>query len=284
MIVTSNAKLSLALKAIPLDSEQAQPQIEVFSIPLTLRDTIEILTSKGNPTNVVFYANPTTKVKEKATIDKTLNMMQAHFKYDQTFFIRIYKIVPSEVGLGGGSGNAAQVMLSIVKLLKLKTNIEELLEIAKKIGSEVAISLLNSPAIVQYPSQKLNVIPFKIKTRVLLIIPSKTTNKEKINQEFIKDKKYSDFNLTNVIEAAQQTNLTTFGKTLFNDFDSYVIKEMPGLKTILEKLSQSNVECYGICGSGPIVFVLSNNIHLLRRLSSQFKKDGYQTINTEVHK
>ena len=55
------------------------------------------------------------------------------------------KKIPSGAGIGGGSGDAATTLLLLNQYFELKLDQEELIHIAKKLGSDVPLFIINQP-------------------------------------------------------------------------------------------------------------------------------------------
>ncbi len=68
---------------------------------------------------------------------KAAELFLKNFKLKKGIYIKIEKNIPIAAGLGGGSSNAATVLLGACKLFGLSISKEELLPLAKKIGSDV---------------------------------------------------------------------------------------------------------------------------------------------------
>ncbi|MFH1519065.1 MAG: 4-(cytidine 5'-diphospho)-2-C-methyl-D-erythritol kinase [Candidatus Omnitrophota bacterium] len=103
---------------------------------------------------------------------KAAQLLQKKFKIPFGFDIFLKKNIPIGAGLGGGSSNAASVLLGINELLKLGLKPDQLYRLGPKLGSDVNFFLSESQfAFLEGRGQR--VTPFKVKPkfRYLIIWP-----------------------------------------------------------------------------------------------------------------
>ncbi|MGI6555852.1 MAG: 4-(cytidine 5'-diphospho)-2-C-methyl-D-erythritol kinase [Pseudoramibacter sp.] len=61
---------------------------------------------------------------------------------------RLSKHIPMQAGLAGGSADAAAVIRGLDQLWHLSLSLDEMIQIAVKIGADVPYCLVNTPAVV----------------------------------------------------------------------------------------------------------------------------------------
>src|SRR5438093_8599160 len=75
------------------------------------------------------------------------------------FEIRLTKRIPMGGGLGGGSSNAASILLAIPALTNKPVKLERLLDLATQLGSDVPYFLLGGTALGQSRGTDLSPLP-----------------------------------------------------------------------------------------------------------------------------
>lgn len=76
---------------------------------------------------------------------KSASLMQKTFKVEKGADIRIIKRIPVGAGLGGGSSDAAAVLMALNKLWGINASREKLVRLAGKIGADVPFFLYKTP-------------------------------------------------------------------------------------------------------------------------------------------
>lgn len=138
MKIKSNAKINLYLNVY--GKENNLHLIESLMVPISLYDEIEIC---ENEYDVIEGMN----IDLKSNIMyKALCLFRENYNTHKKYKIKINKNIPIGAGLGGGSGNAAEVL----KYLAETNNVskDEILNLSKKVGSDVSFFIENKPAIV----------------------------------------------------------------------------------------------------------------------------------------
>ena len=87
--------------------------------------------------------------------------------------IHLSKNIPSQAGLGGGSSDAAAVLLAMEELFPGQVSREELAEIALSIGADVPFFLTGGTALCEGVGEKLTVLPELSGLPMLLLKPPK---------------------------------------------------------------------------------------------------------------
>ena len=171
MMVKSNAKLNLNLKVVGKIGNLHE--LESIMVPINLYDYIEIKESKEDRIfgmDIPFETN---------LLYKALCKVRSLFKIDRHIEITIDKNIPIFSGMGGGSGNAAAVILALNELWNLKMTTDEMVSIGKEIGSDVPFFIINKPSYVYGTGEKIVQINNFPKVRgVLVFDDDKASTKE----------------------------------------------------------------------------------------------------------
>lgn len=146
--------------------------------------------------------------------------------------IHLMKNIPVCAGLGGGSSDAAAVIIGLDKLYSLKLSLEQLMSIGLKVGSDVPFFIANhGTALVEGVGEKIKNISRKVSKFYVLARPHKRLSTAKmyslfddtgkgffeIAQELCPDLKklYAHFS------SADEVGMSGSGPTMFAGFSSY---------------------------------------------------------------
>lgn len=177
--------------------------------------------------------------------------------------ITILKKIPLGGGLGGGSSNAANVMIGLNKFWGINASEIELQKVSSQIGSDVPFFFGKNFAIGKGKGEKLEYFDFSLPYHILLAIP-----KTKINTSWA----YSKLNLAEnskpasnlkkmLIENIKNPEELKIG--IKNDFEEVVFEYYPDFKNIKDKFYENGAIFSQMSGSGSSIYGFFNNLEEL---------------------
>ncbi len=164
--------------------------------------------------------------------------------------ILIEKNIPFNAGLGGGSSDAAGLLLKLNEKFGGILDKTELRELALKTGSDVPFFLSEGDAIVSGFGEDIEEIKAGELPRyyIALIIPDFGVSTKEAYSD------YDDFILTNNINYYNIHFLDFKHLEFINDFERVIFDRHPVLKEIKESLILSGAEGALLSGSGSAIF------------------------------
>ncbi len=160
----SYGKLNLFLE---ITGKREDDYHEIFSLFQTISIADRIIIEKGKGSIKIEFSDKNIKVDGKNTVVKAVNALGV--KEGVRIFIE--KKIPAGSGLGGGSSNAATVLLLLNNILDLKIPFEKLWEISCEIGSDVPFFLFGGAALVMGRGEIVVPVPTTPYRYFLLKIP-----------------------------------------------------------------------------------------------------------------
>ncbi len=163
--------------------------------------------------------------------------------------IAVEKRIPMGGGLGGGSSDAATVLLALNHLWKTHLSREELMQIGLKLGADVPIFIFGQNAWAEGIGEQLT--PITLPTRYYVVLtPNVHVSTRDIfaNSTLTKDTKP-----LKIADFSRDVNSNIFN----NDLEAVVCKEFPAVASTLNWLSQFGIA--RMSGSGASVFVIVNS-------------------------
>jgi 4-diphosphocytidyl-2-C-methyl-D-erythritol kinase len=172
------------------------------------------------------------------------------------------KKIPMGAGLGGGSSDAAAVLLALPVLAGRSIPLERLLLIAESLGSDVPFFLLGGTAVGLGKGEELYPLPDLPPRAGLLVSPGIHVSTPGA---------YKDLGAALTPAAAklldfQRSAADPLGSALHNDFETVVFPQHPCLKRIKAKLARSGARPALMSGSGSTIFGFFNNSETARRV------------------
>ena len=163
--------------------------------------------------------------------------------------IYIKKRIPVGAGLGGGSSNAASVLLGLNQLWKLGLSRKRLFEYAAKLGSDVAFFIARvSFAWGSSRGEKIKPAHCKRKLWHILLVPKVKVSTKEIYE------KLDRFGWKN--SPTIEISTATIPKILFNRLEETTFRYYPKVKQLKEALAAKGLKKVLMSGSGGSVFAI----------------------------
>ncbi len=171
--------------------------------------------------------------------------------------VKVEKRIPFASGLGGDSSDAAAVLLGLNQLWPPELKPAILLELATRLGSDVAFFLYGGTALAEGRGEKVAPLPSLSQSWVVLLVPPlpEVAGKTKQLYNRLKPSHYSNGEITDSMVVGL-TRGEVNQSLLFNTFENVAYDFFPKLKVYKEhflKLGAGNVH---LAGSGPTLFSL----------------------------
>ncbi len=147
MKILSCAKINLYLDVVGRDTD-GYHFIESLFQEVSLADEIEI-----NPSESDSISFDGMSVEGDTTVHRALRLFRETFGTRSGYTIRVQKNIPMGAGLGGGSSNAASVLLALAQLEGVEKN--RLISLASRIGSDVPFFLWGGMAWVSGKGERI---------------------------------------------------------------------------------------------------------------------------------
>ncbi len=173
--------------------------------------------------------------------------------------ISIKKQIPSGAGLGGGSGNAAAVLIGLNRITKTLSE-AELFKIAPRIGADVSFFVRSHTAVMEGAGERISTIRDFPTFHYVILCPNINSSTEQVYKEW--DKLNStDQNITKSPEKGFDERIKQFSDNnidppLRNDLEQAAISVHPEIKAYKEILSSLGLKSVQMTGSGSAVFAI----------------------------
>jgi len=165
--------------------------------------------------------------------------------------ISITKNIPVAAGLGGGSSDAASVLMGMNELLGLGLSDQRLMEIGVTLGADVPFFIFKRTALAEGIGEALTVMPEMPTAWVLLVNPGVHVSTAWV---------YKNLRLTNRGELAKLPSfygsIQDICSIFSNDLEEVTIPAFPVIADIKETMLRHGALGAMMSGSGPTVFGL----------------------------
>jgi len=191
--------------------------------------------------------------------------------------IEIKKNIPVAAGLGGGSSDAAAVLVACNRLLAAGLGRERIAEIGVRLGMDVPFFLYGPTALAKGRGELLTSLPSPPKFWVLLANPGFETSTAWVykNLNFELTKKGYCTNIAGL-------KVSQIAQSLHNDLETVTAAAHPVIGEMERSLLDSGA--LGVCmsGSGPTVFGIFNAEMACRAAAQALHTKGWRLYPAEI--
>jgi 4-diphosphocytidyl-2-C-methyl-D-erythritol kinase len=170
MQILAPAKINLSLKILGRRKDGFH-ELETLISPISIKDEIRI--DKYDPGSGIRFRCDDPSIPQSDD-NLAVRAAKAFFnatKIEPAISIELKKKIPHGAGLGGGSSDAASVLLALNELVSAKLSPETLSEIAEPIGSDVPFFIFQSAALCEGHGATITPVKLNRQFSILLLKP-----------------------------------------------------------------------------------------------------------------
>lgn len=286
LTLRSYAKLNLYLEILNKRPDKFHNLKTLFE-RIDLCDTITLTSRRDNKINIISSCPELPKVHSQNLAYRAASLLQDACRINKGVDIRITKRIPIGAGLGGGSSNAAYVLLGLNKLWGLGLSRAKLLTLAGRLGSDVPFFIYNSSfALGQARGDAIRELKSLKGLRLwhILVVPGIHVSTPYIYKgwdKLVKEAKLSKraaltrpgYDVKMLILALKKKDLSLVAHAMHNSLQEVTPRFYPAVSRILEALRKSGLKATLMSGSGPVVFAIVSSgkeaATLVRRLKGK---------------
>ncbi len=249
MLYLPNCKINIGLNVVSKRPD-GYHNLETVFYPVPLRDNLEVkpLDDAADPYRLTVGG---AKVEGQAADNLVVRVylaLKEEFGLPPVD-IFLYKNVPMGAGLGGGSSDAASMMLLLNEMFALGLPPEEMERRIAPFGADCAFFVRNRPAYATGIGDELSPIPLSLRGKFILLVKPDVfvSTKEAYARVTPRPAEYP------LREAIMQP-IETWRGTVVNDFEASVFPNHPELAAIKQTLYDMGALYAAMSGSGSTLF------------------------------
>jgi 4-diphosphocytidyl-2-C-methyl-D-erythritol kinase len=228
--------------------------LETVFFPVPLKDALEVqLMDEAFPspydcdlkvTNIEVEGD-----EQRNLVVRAYNLLKQDFPQMPRVHAHLYKAIPTQAGMGGGSSDCAAMLLALNEMCHLGLTEQQLIDYAARLGADCPIFILNKPAYAEGIGERLQTIDVNLKGYYLAIVRPDIPVPTKEAFSLIKPCKPKK-NCRTIIEQP----IETWRDELENDFEKSVFALHPEIGAIKQQLYDMGAIYAAMSGSGSAVF------------------------------
>jgi len=250
MLLRAYAKINLGLRVLRKRNDGFH-DIETVFHRINLYDEIE-LTAKENGISFSSSGNEFSPDGSANLCVQAALLFQQETNTHRGVDIKLHKIIPVGAGLGGGSSDAATVLLALSELWNIPVPFLKLREMALKLGSDVPYFLLDGTAYATGRGEVLEYFQFSVPYWIVVLFPNEQIFTKWAYQHVTPKEGYTKSIKEILLEGIN--NMEYLRDNLDNDFEEPVFEQYPLIKDLRTGFYLSGAEYVSLSGSGSCMF------------------------------
>lgn len=272
MIKFPNAKINLGLNIVRRRPD-GYHDIETIFYPIALQDVVEIVPAQGNESTLTTYGRAINCPVEKNLVMKAYRALEKEFNLPP-MDIYLHKNIPDGAGLGGGSSDAASVLLILNEIFALNIPKSELASRASRLGADCAFFIYNSPMMATGIGDILSPVEVPLQGKSLLLIkPDVSVPTAEAYSKVTPQKSETP------LPSLMASPIETWRDTLKNDFEPSVFAAHPELATIKQQIYDLGAVYASMSGSGSSIFGIFDSAIMAENAKAKFTDTAAYVIN-----
>jgi 4-diphosphocytidyl-2-C-methyl-D-erythritol kinase len=279
LTVLAPAKINLTLEVLGKRPD-GYHQIRSVIQTINLRDSLRFRLSG----NIEFSCDNPSLVLEESLVSRATALLQQAAGCSKGATIEISKRIPLTSGLGGDSSDAAAILHGLNRLWQLGLSLQELLELAPRLGSDVAFFLYGGTALVEGRGERVTPLPPLPRRWVVVMVPPVPRMPGKTQRLYasLKPKHYTKGQFTDRLVAGLSQGGEVASSMLFNVFDEVALDNFTGLGEYREQFLKAGAQEVHLAGSGPALFTLIKDKVEAGRLHRNLQQQGLESYLTDT--
>ena len=279
LTVLAPAKINLTLEVLA-KRQDGFHEIRSIIQTINLCDSLRFQLSQ----NIEFKCGLPDWIPEESLVSKATGLLQEVTGCAKGATIEINKRIPLMSGLGGDSSDAAAILRGLNKLWGLSLSPGELLELAARLGSDVAFFLYGGTALVKGRGEVVTPLPPLSHMWVVLMIPPVPRLPGKTERLYasLSASHYTDGQVTEKLVKGLREGREFSLSLLFNAFDNVAFARFSEISVYREYLVRVGATNVHLAGSGPTLFTLVKDKTQAEKICIRLKQQRLEPYLTET--
>ena len=281
--VRAYAKINLTLDVLGQRTDGYHDLATVMQT-VDLYDTICLSATEDNQVRIVCTMPELSNDDNLAA--RAVYLVRQRLAIRQGVLIELHKRIPMAAGLGGGSSDAAAVLLALQHWWQLQLSPSDLFDIASSLGSDVPFFLTGGLALCEGRGERVTALSSnwpRTMRWLLLLKPAISVSTAAV----FRNLPVNDF--TDGMHSRAVCTALTAGQSpeledLHNCFERSVLETYPEVALSREGLLQAGASLVRLSGTGPTLFAPFPDLTWAQNVQEQLQTQGYEVyLSRAIH-
>ena len=281
--VRAYAKINLTLDILGKRTDGYHDLATVMQT-VDLYDTICLSATEDNQAQIACTVPELSNDDNLAT--RAVDLVRQHLGIRQGVLIELHKRIPIAAGLGGGSSDAAAVLLALQHWWQLQLSPTDLLDLASSLGSDVPFFLTGGLALCEGRGERVTALSSnwpRTMRWLLLLKPAISVSTAAVFRN-LPASDYTDGMHSRAVCTAITAGQTPELEDLNNCFERSVLETYPEVAHSREGLLQAGASFVRLSGTGPTLFAPFSDLTLAHKVQKLLQTQGYEVyLSRAIH-
>lgn len=276
--IAAPAKINLRLRILGRRSD-GYHLLESCAVLVSLFDHLSInVSASDRPRLKISCDDPTLATQDNLAL-RAADLMIRRLGIPLDVDIHLEKNIPSGAGFGGGSSDAAAVLVALDAALGARTAQSDLIEWGCELGADVPFFVFGKSARVGGIGEVIEPYSPGPIGPLVLAFPGSGLSTPEVYQAY--DRSLTKYQADSTIRPLARDR-TPLEELLVNDLESVAIQILPGLQTLKQRLRELGAIHTLMTGSGSAVFGVWEDSEGASAAAKQMTNEGFWARTAEV--
>jgi 4-diphosphocytidyl-2-C-methyl-D-erythritol kinase len=249
MVIFPNAKINIGLNILRKRGD-GYHDLETLFFPIGLKDALEFIENNSNRVNLSLSGIEMDVAPENNIVLKAYRLLSSSVSIPG-IDIHLHKVIPFGAGLGGGSSDAAFLLIALNDYFELNLSKDKLKHFALMLGADCSFFIENKPSLATGIGEILQNVEINLSGYHLLLVkpPFGVVTIEAYSNITLSDSKHS-------LMDALKMKPEDWRGIIKNDFETTVFNAYPEIENIKQTLLDHGALYASMSGSGSAVYGL----------------------------
>ena len=255
MLLFPNCKINLGLNVVERRPD-GYHNLETVFYPVPITDALEVQPMDAGFPSLVDCDLKVTNLliegdEQKNLVVRAYQLLKQDFPQLPRVHAHLFKNIPTQAGMGGGSSDCAYMLLLLNRMFALGLSDAQLIDYAARLGADCAFFIVNKPAYAEGIGERLQPVDLRLQGWYLAVVRPDIPVSTKEAFSLIKPQRP----VKNCRDIVLQP-VETWRDELKNDFETSVFTLHPEIAQVKQQLYEQGAIYAAMSGSGSAVFGL----------------------------
>jgi 4-diphosphocytidyl-2-C-methyl-D-erythritol kinase len=264
LLLRAPAKINLTLEVLAR-REDGYHSIRSVMVPISLSDEIEVSPAD----EFAFHCSDPGLRGEHNLALRALRAIEQAAVEPLRASVALRKRIPLQAGLGGGSSDAATLLLAAAAGCFGRIHVADWLEMARALGSDVPFFLAQTGALVEGTGERVTALGALSEWAVVIVKPPSSISTAHAYATIVRQQRQIRPRKGSIslrcAEALQRGNFDAVESLLHNDFYEIAMND-PAVRQAAQALRDAGATHPLLAGSGSAVFALARDVEARDRI------------------